>query len=330
MKKKLILAFLLVSKLLLGQTQDYKKIYLDSLGHETTTENYKYYRIIKDYNLTKEKYEVTDYYKDGQIKCEKTCRNKEGYSQIGSEKEYYPSGKLKSHKNFNFDFEPYGAFYSLYENGHKAIEGDYVKLKTDAVEEHVVLRITSYWDENGMQKVIEGNGFMIDKDEYNIESARGKLENGLKTGIWTGFNSKHKLQFADQYHSGIFIGGVSKDADNIEFSYLEIDKQPEFKGGSLEFMKFIQKNYKTPDTNKDVKGRIFLEFTVNLEGNISGVKIVRGLDEKFDKEAVRMIYNSSNVGLWTPGEYRGKRVDIKYMLPIMIDVRNTSSFVNFK
>lgn len=326
MKKLFVLAFLLANTLLFGQTENYQKIYLDSLGFETSFKDHIYYRIIKDYNLKKDQYEVTDYYKGGQIKTERTYSSKFHHSPIDSEKEYYPSGQLKNHRNYNLNSELHGPYYSFYENGKKEIEGEIIKIKIDSVKEHPFLKIISYWDENGTQKVINGSGFMIEKGQREDEFSRGKLENGLKTGIWTGYNSTLKLQFADHYESALFKGGISKDTNNIEYTYVGLEKQPEFKGGIEAYVKFIQKNFRTPDIDKKIKGRVFLEFNVNPDGNVSDVKITRGLNEKIDKEAVRLVNSTS--GLWTPGEYRGYKVKVHYSLPIAIDINNNPDLIN--
>ncbi|RXR20674.1 hypothetical protein EQG63_01705 [Flavobacterium amnicola] len=318
MKKLLTLAFVLATTLLFGQTEKYKKYYLDSLGFETAVKDHKYYRIIKDYHLKKNEYEVTDYYLGGRIKTERTYSSKFHHSPIGSEKEYYPSGQLKNHRNYNLNSELYGPYISFYENGKKEIEGEVIKIKIDSVKEHQVLKIVSYWDENGTQKVFEGKGFMIEKDVNNIESSRGKLENGLKTGIWTGFNSKYKLQFADQYESGIFMGGMSKDGNGNENAYVNIERQPEFKGGKEAYVNFVQKKFRIPEVDRDIKGRIYIKFNVNPDGNVSDAEIIRDLDEKLSKEAIRFVYSTS--GLWTPGEYRGFKVKANFTLPIAIDV----------
>lgn len=326
MKNLLILAFILTTSLAFGQSKS-KKIFLDSLSRETTEGNHKYYRIIKGDNILQlmmPNSEYTDYYLDGQVKKEVIYLYEEGAKKNGTEKEYYPSGKLKSYTTINNTHQKFGKFYSLYENGNKEIEGEFVKIKTDVVKEHVVLKILSYWDENGNQKVIDGNGFMIENGINNInESSRGNVLNGLKVGTWTGYNSTHKIQFIDQYDSGIFIAGVSKDINNIEYGYLELDKMPEFRNeGMIGFLKFVQKNYIMPDVKNTIKGKVFIEFSVDNEGKVSDIKIKRGLESKIDREAVRLIKHSS--GLWTPGEYRGVKITSKFVLPIAIDVRYNS------
>lgn len=318
MKKLLTLAFLLATTLIFGQEENYEKIYLDSLNNETKMGNHKCYRIIKEDKINKEQLHVTDYYLDGKVKSEKTFLYNSYLNQIGSEKEYYPSGKLKSHKNYNENHELYGPLLFFYENGNKKIEAESVKINSDVNKEQTVLKILSYWDENSIQKVIDGNGFMIEENEF--ETIKGTIANGLKDGMWEGYNSKYKIPFVDKYESGKFVEGVSKDANNTEFSYSEKEKQPEFlKGGMTGLKKYINKNFITTTVSKNVSGMVFLEVTIGSDSKVKDVEVVRSLVKSLDKEAKRVIYTTS--GLWTPGKFRGQNSDSKLTIPIELDIR---------
>lgn len=323
MKNIITLTILLLGNFFFAQVESYKKIYLDSTNHETIKENHQFYRIIKDYYQTKPQYEVLDYYADGHIKTEKTSRHKDHNYFIGIAKEYYPSGKIKSEYFYNNDYELSGSYNSYYENGNKEIEGEYVILKTDVVKEHVVLKIISFWEENGLQKISNGNGLYIEKK--NNEFSRGKLVNGFKSGIWTGYNTKFKLQFIDQYESGIFLGGVSKNENNEEFGYLEIDKFAEFKGGIESYKTHFEKNYKIPDRVENIKSKVYIEFDIHINGTISNINIKKSFNEEFDKQAIKYVKTTN--GLWNPQEYRGIKTTSRYFLPIVVELM---THINYK
>ena len=91
------LVFLFIPKLCISQisTND-KKIYLDSTWNETTQENYKYYRIIKDYYSDLKEYKVLVYFKNNQLKKESTLSGKDGGLPNGEEFNYYENGKKQS------------------------------------------------------------------------------------------------------------------------------------------------------------------------------------------------------------------------------------------
>ena len=316
MKNHLFIIFSLFTFSLFAQDKNDKKIFLDSLSKETTEGNHLFYRITKDYNTKKEIYSVTDYYLNNHIKSEELYYNKTGLP-FGEHKKFYQSGKLKS--NINYSIDDLWAYSSFYENGNKEIEGEFVKIVEGNYTEEV-LKINSYWDEYNTQKVVNGNGFMIKRGEF--ESSRGEIKGGFKNGIWRGTDLKYKIQYVEKYELGKFKGGVSRDFQNIEYAYLGINKQPEFAEGMLKFYEYVKKNYNVPyrDIEKSVKGKVFTSFTVGAEGQIQDVKILRGLTPELDLEAVRLINSTDKPGLWLPAEYRGIKTKASFALPINIEI----------
>jgi TonB family protein len=93
------------------------------------------------------------------------------------------------------------------------------------------------------------------------------------------------------------------------------ETMPEFPGGEQELMKFLQKNLVFPKeaVEKGIEGRVVVGFTVEIDGSISNVKILRGKDSDLDKEAIRVV---KLMPKWKPGEQRGKKVRIQCNLPI--------------
>ncbi len=317
MKNRLFIIFSLFASSVFAQDNNDKKVFLDSLSKETTEGNHKYYRIIKNYSLQKDEYEIVDYYLNNQIKAEGLFKSKYKSAAMGEYKEYYQSGKLKSVTNYSTKNSQTDTFYSLYENGNREIEGEYVKIKKDNAREESTLKISSFWDENRIQKVINGNGFMIEKKEF--ETSSGKIKDGFKDGIWTGNNLTYKIQFTDEYESRNLTKGLSRDVNNKEFNYSKIEIIPEFPGGMMGFSKYVQKKYKTPDVKKNIKGRILLRFLINANGKVDDVLILESLEKDCDNEAIKLI--NSTDGLWISGEYRGIKINFTYILPIMLDIR---------
>ena len=52
---------------------------------------------------------------------------------------------------------------------------------------------------------------------------------------------------------------------------------------------------------------------VEKDGGVTGINVLRGVDERLDKEAVRVI---KLMPKWEPGKQRGKPVRVQYNLPI--------------
>lgn len=93
-----------------------------------------------------------------------------------------------------------------------------------------------------------------------------------------------------------------------------IQVQPEFLGGMAEFYKYIGKNYKTPNV-KGLKGKIFLTFIIEKDGNLSDIKVIRDIGHGTGEEAIRVL---KACPVWKPGEFNGEKVRVQYSLPITI------------
>ena len=103
------------------------------------------------------------------------------------------------------------------------------------------------------------------------------------------------------------------DAEKV---YEKVDKMPEFNGGQEGLMKYLMNEIKYPkQSQKDnIQGKVLIEFVVAKDGAIKDVKVLKPVDSMLDKEAARVISNMPN---WTPGEHQGKKVNVKFVLPIM-------------
>jgi protein TonB len=90
---------------------------------------------------------------------------------------------------------------------------------------------------------------------------------------------------------------------------------PTFPGGDGELFKFLSNNVKYPVIAQEngIQGRVICQFTVNKDGSIVDVVVVRSVDPSLDKEAIRVIKSMPN---WSPGKQRGKPVRVKYTLPV--------------
>ena len=61
-----------------------------------------------------------------------------------------------------------------------------------------------------------------------------------------------------------------------------------------------------------------MQFVVEKDGSITDVNVVRGIGSGCDKEAERVV---NNMPKWEPGEQRGKKVRVKYTLPVLYQLR---------
>lgn len=311
MKTKIILFFLLFSKVLFAQEANDKIFYSDSLHQIATADDYYTKIIVKDYFLDKPEYKYLEYYKSGNLKSEKTISGKDGGHTIGEEINYYENGNKKN--SFSYQNKKLnGVSKKWYESGKPKEEGifDSEKFGTD-----YFYKVSQFWDENGTQTVINGNGNCNTSDEFYTEN--GSYKNGYKEGDWNGESSKRGIIFHEKYVNGKFIVGETTKNDGTKKTYTVLEKRPEPKKGIQHFYKYIGSKfrYTKESIQNQVQGRIVLQFVVDKEGKIVEPKIMKSLGYGLDEEAIRVLTSYDE---WNPGEQKGVFVKCLYSLPLSL------------
>ena len=100
-----------------------------------------------------------------------------------------------------------------------------------------------------------------------------------------------------------------------------VETRPSFNGGDAnEFSKWVNSRLEYPEIAKEngVQGRVTLQFTVEKDGSVTNVKVVRGVDPSLDKEAVKVVSSSPK---WTPGKQRDRAVRVTYTFPVIFQLR---------
>ena len=114
------------------------------------------------------------------------------------------------------------------------------------------------------------------------------------------------------------------EEENIEeeaIPFQLVEEKPSFNGGDAnEFSKWVNSRLVYPEIAKEngVQGRVTLQFTVNADGSVSNVKVLRGVDSSLDKEAVRVVSSSPK---WKPGKQRDRAVKVTYTFPVIFQLR---------
>ena len=105
-----------------------------------------------------------------------------------------------------------------------------------------------------------------------------------------------------------------EEEDDEEF-FMVVENMPEFPGGDLGLMKYIQKNVKYPAIAKEynITGKVYVSFIVDKKGSVTNVKIVRGVDKNLDAESMRVV---KSLPKYKPGKQRGKSVRVMFTIPI--------------
>lgn len=90
---------------------------------------------------------------------------------------------------------------------------------------------------------------------------------------------------------------------------------PQFVGGQEALLRYMQKNLRYPPQalRNNIDGRVFISFTVQADGSIADVEVVKGLGFGTDEEAARVV---KNMPPWTPGRQNKHNVAVRYTMPI--------------
>ena len=88
----------------------------------------------------------------------------------------------------------------------------------------------------------------------------------------------------------------------------------QFPGGQDKLNEFLAIKVHYPDSAKahGIVGKVFIKFTVEVDGAISNTEVWRSVDPLLDAEALRVVQSMPN---WRPSEFAGKAVKSSWTLP---------------
>jgi Ca-activated chloride channel family protein len=107
-----------------------------------------------------------------------------------------------------------------------------------------------------------------------------------------------------------------KTEDDSNATWVSAEVMPEYKGGIEVLKKFIADNLRVPEDlkAKGITGKVFVQFTVDKDGSIVDIKVIRSLHADLDKEAMRVIALTSK--MWKPGMQGKKPVRVSMVIPV--------------
>ncbi|GAB3300773.1 energy transducer TonB [Hymenobacter tenuis] len=116
-------------------------------------------------------------------------------------------------------------------------------------------------------------------------------------------------------------GGSSHDtvelpaAPAVNQPFVHVEVMPEFAGGVAALTKYLQRqlHYPPQALKAGVEGKVYISFTVNADGSITDVDVLKGLGYGTDEEASRVI---RQMPAWKPGYQNNHPVRVRYTLPI--------------
>jgi TonB family protein len=124
---------------------------------------------------------------------------------------------------------------------------------------------------------------------------------------------------------------IYKDQNNVSLNrvteeytsdiFESVPEIPTFPGGRDSLDVYLERKLIYPKLAKQygIEGTVLVRFVVNQNGEISNVKVLRGIGAGCDEETVRIIRLMPK---WNPGRQNGNTVRVYYNLPVRFGINN--------
>ena len=115
-------------------------------------------------------------------------------------------------------------------------------------------------------------------------------------------------------------GQTSRNESSYEdvVAYYDCDQRPTFLNSAdpAQFLeKWVYQYLKYPESAvmNGIQGRVMVEFIIEKDGKVSDVRVVKGVSDELDAEAVKVISASPK---WKPGRVNGNKVRTSIAVPV--------------
>ncbi len=107
----------------------------------------------------------------------------------------------------------------------------------------------------------------------------------------------------------------AQTGEEEEAIFVIVEDMPEFEGGEEDLYTYLDSNLQYPveALEKGIQGVVYVQFVVEKDGSVSAAKVIRGVEESLDQEALRVV---KAMPKWKPGTQRGVAVRTSYTLPV--------------
>jgi TonB family protein len=182
--------------------------------------------------------------------------------------------------------------------------------------------------------------------EWYKGSSKGIYQDGKKEGAWKQTNKKGQVtaiyHYVNNQKDGPFIeydslgtianegiyradtifsetsqtkAAIGKEVMPYMASCMQENLEERKACSDLAMLQNLYKNLKYPKQARenDVSGEAIAQFTIDKDGSVVDVKVIRGICQSIKDEVIRVI---TNMPTWNPGYQNGKPVRVLYTLPV--------------
>jgi len=97
--------------------------------------------------------------------------------------------------------------------------------------------------------------------------------------------------------------------------FMIVEEMPEFPGGPEALQRYLSQSVRYPVIAQEngIQGRVYIQFVINQNGEVTNATILRGVDPSLDREALRVV---EAMPKWKPGKQRNRPVRVSNTVPI--------------
>jgi TonB family protein len=142
-------------------------------------------------------------------------------------------------------------------------------------------------------------------------------------GEWIFYNESGEIDYMFDYNFVLRYGEIVPD------NYLKLDfkkkqlvdknnadfSMPYLDSPENGFQRYIVQNLRYPEfaVVNGVQGTVHIQLTIDKEGKVDNISVVRGVEESMDRETYRLIHSMPD---WTPAKLNGEPINVYLILPI--------------
>ncbi len=115
--------------------------------------------------------------------------------------------------------------------------------------------------------------------------------------------------------TSLHLNGWSTPPPSRIFQIFELDQVPYFEGEGMNLSTFLALELEYPMEAREeaIEGKVFIEFIIAADGQLTDLNIVRGIGYGCDEEVLRVFEEMSS---WKPGIKADQAVATRMVIPI--------------
>ena len=131
-------------------------------------------------------------------------------------------------------------------------------------------------------------------------------------GIWTRYDKKGNIESSRDYNFVLKYGEYIPEAS---FTLKELGIDRKLDSNTKKIQDHIRKNFRYPEVAQEngIQGKVTLQFTIDKEGNVGNLSILKGVHSSLDTECFSIMNALKKL---EPYEKDGEKVMVYYTMPI--------------